>query len=57
MSGMAGMENLLPGNVGKRLASLVTEVRYPRGHVLFSRDKPERNIYIIGRTRRATGRT
>ena len=48
MSVMAGMENFLPGNVGKQLASIVTAMRYPRGHVLFSRDKPERNIYIIG---------
>lgn len=45
---MTGIEHFLPGNILKQLLPLVTEVRYPRGHILFNRDKPERNIYILG---------
>lgn len=44
---IVGLDSLLPGNVEKQLELLVTEVHYPKGHILFSCDKLERNIYII----------
>lgn len=38
---------IFPEEVRDHLLPLVTEVRYPKGYILFSNDKLERNIYII----------
>ena len=38
---------MIDENVLDRLKPYLSEVRYPKGHVLFSSDKLERNIYFI----------
>lgn len=37
---------MIDENVLERLKPYLSEVRYPKGHVLFSSDKLERNIYF-----------
>ncbi|MDR2040503.1 MAG: Crp/Fnr family transcriptional regulator [Bacteroidales bacterium] len=37
----------LPESSRKTLAGLITEVEYPKGHLLLNADKVERNIYFI----------